>query len=67
MARPLRVEYEGASQLRTPASAAAAKGKLRKKLIAIDKAICAEINGEQEAPDSAIFYYTDETGDPIPF
>jgi len=33
------------SQLRTLASAAAAKGKLRKKLIAIDKAICDEING----------------------
>jgi len=34
------------SQLRTLASAAAASGKLRKKLIAIDKAICDEINGE---------------------
>jgi len=33
-------------QLRTLASAAAASGKLRKKLIAIDKAICDEINGQ---------------------
>ena len=33
-------------QLRTLASAAAAKGKLRKQLIAIDKAICDEINGQ---------------------
>ena len=33
------------SQLRTLASAVAAKDKLRKKLIAIDKAICDEIDG----------------------
>ena len=35
-------------QLRTLASAAAAKGKLRKQLIAIDKAICDEITRRQE-------------------
>ena len=33
-------------QLRTLASAAAANGKLRKQLIAIDKAICDEMNGQ---------------------
>ena len=38
-------------QLKALAAAGAAKGKLRKKLTAIDKAICAEIDADSEAPN----------------
>ena len=38
-------------QLKALAAAAAAKGKLRKKLTAIDKTICAEIDADPEAPN----------------
>ncbi len=41
-------------QLKTLAAAAAAKGKLRRQLTAIDKAICAEIDRASEQPNLAI-------------
>ena len=38
-------------QLKALAAAAAAKDKLREKLTAIDKRICAEIDADSEAPN----------------
>ena len=38
-------------QLKALAATAASKGKLRKQLAAIDKAICTEINRDSEAPN----------------
>jgi len=37
--------------IRSDFAAAGAKGELRKKLTAIDKTICAEIDAEAEAPN----------------